>query len=332
MTENFRVPDESRNDVVWYNYGYDALDVSIESYSLNGGDYGTHGVGDEHLEVDDVEWSTVTLRGQVTVPDGLVDYIFEDSANTEEDGSLLVTGDCIATHDRFVAHEFTGEIEPGSCSFETTLKRSDVADEVKMSPILVREGDEDDTSEEYRYAQTPGLKLADGPTYTVEVDSREVEEDGAFLPIESKAFEESPPEDHVFYLDHSRADEPTLYVNSEVDLLVSALKSKAPHGPKRWTKEVLQKLIGQPVWVELVLWTAADVTDGEPAHDWQREVLTVLSEVMYEDEGIEEVATDLEDRVSDPTRLPLLLEEVNEAVQENLSPKNDVERLLDEVM
>ena len=325
MSTKFREPGDDRNDDYWYNFGYGALDLSVEQYRLDDHDPGTHGLEESELRLDDVAWDTLTLEGTVTIPDGLVDYVFEDGVDPARAGTIIVRGDCNATHNRFVADEIDDFTAADRATFRAEIDRTMVADSIELEPVLVRIAPE--TTGDFRYGQTPGLKLADGPTF--EVDPEGDEDDGSFLPVETKEFEDER-EDHIFYLDHSVASDPKLYINSNVNLLVPAYQSRAPYGAKRWMRETLERLVGQPVWVELVLWTATDITDGECQYEWQEEVIEILADV--EDQAPEEVAERLETQIAEPDRVDTLVESTNEAVQELLEIDDALESLLEEVL
>lgn len=332
MSTDFRAPDDTRNNDYWYNFGYDALTLDVEEYAFGDHEPGHHGIGDHQLHVGTIDWDTLTITGTVEVPNGLVEYVFEDGVDPNDAGEILIVGDCKQTHNRFVGDQIRDSIESGTHQFEVTFDRSEFAGEASLTPVLVRRNDPDvDTTTNHQYGQTEGLRLADGPSYKIVFDSEE-EGPGSFLEIKTKEFDENPSEDQIFHLDHSVASEPTLWINSRVDLLPAAMQNRAPYGRKRWMREVLERMIGQPVWVELVLWTAADISDGECSYSWQEDVLEILSTNMYDDASPDEIAEDLEDRAGSPEQLPHLIEETNLGMQEFLDPKDDLENLLEEVM
>ena len=327
MSTTYHVPGEDRNDDFWYNFGYDGLQLEIDSYALDDHDSGSHGLKDSRLVVDDVEWETLTLSGSVSVVDGLPGYVFEDGTEPSTAGRLFVRADCKATHERFVADEILDFDGAGHFGFEAELEREAIADSVELEPVLVR--DSSPTTENRVYGQTPGLKLADGPSFEIQPEGDE-DADASFLAIETKSFEEEGRDGQLFYVDHSVASEPTLYINSDVDLLVPTLQSKAPYGPKRWTKESVERLIGQPAWVELVLWTASDITDGECAYEWQEDVIAKLAEVRGE--STKAVSSRLEAQIRDGDRVDTLVEEANESVQMMLEIDDPLENLFEEVL
>lgn len=326
MSSSSGGPSDGQNDDYWYNYGHDALGMTADAYAIDDREPGAHGIRQARLVLDDFDWDELTLHGCIIVRDGLVDHVFASDADPSSVGRLFIRGDCIATHNRFVATEIDQFDGTGEFGFELTLSRDFVANSVELEPILVR--DAEPSSEDLRYGQTPGLRLADGESFEIATAGEEKSE--TFLPIETRSFEEDGREDQVFYLDHTVASEPRLYVNSDIDLLVRALKTRAPYGSKRWTKETLQRMIAQPAWVELVLWTASDITDGECQYRWQETVVALLSESCGKDSSI--VAERVEAQVNDPERVDTLVEEANESVQQMLEMDRPLERLLNEVM
>lgn len=326
MSSSFEEPTDGRNDDYWYNYGHDALGITAETYAIDDREPGAHGLRRRRLVLDDFEWDELTLHGKITVSEGLPEHVFGSDTDPGTLGRLFIRGDCIATHNRFVATEIGQFDGSGEFGFELTLSRDLVADSVELEPILVRESEQ--STGDLRYGQTPGLRLADGESF--EVATAGDEESETFLPIETRPFEEVDRENQVFYLDHSVASEPKLYVNSDIELLVRALKTRAPHGSKRWTKETLQRLIAQPAWVELVLWAASDVTDGECQYQWQETVVALLAESRGR--APSGVAERLEAQIDDSDRVDTLVEEANESVQRMLETDRPLERLLKEVL
>jgi hypothetical protein len=330
VTADFEIPAPGRNDDFWYNFGFGALELTVEEYAIDGGKSGTQGLSDGNLHIGNLDWNTVTVSGTITVPDGLCEYVFEDGSAPGQVGSLVVRTQCLETHSRAIANEVPDAPTAGSHPFTVELEREQVAGRVTLDPILIRDPEPgfEPSEESYRYGQTPGLKLADGNTFEVSADEAD-STGGSFLPIELRSFGDERS-DEIFELDQSTPDEPALYINSDVKLIDRSMQSKAPHGPKRWTKETLKNLIAEPVWTELILWTASDVSDGEPQHPWQESVLEILAETVY-DADAEGVALDLEERIDDTVRIPHLLEEVRKAAQQIVAARSDLESLLEEI-
>ncbi|EJN57809.1 hypothetical protein [Halogranum rubrum] len=328
MSSDFEVPDPGRNDDFWYNFGFDALDLQIESYSVDGSASGTQGLTDSRLEVGSIDWDTLSLSGSITVPEGLEEHIFEDEVDAGEVGSLIVRYQCMQTHHRDIIYEVDVPPTAGTHPVTVDLERESVAGAVTLEPLLVRDHDPElEVTKSYQYGQIPGLKLADGNTFEIVTDDES--DDGGFLSIQLTSFGEERGEEY-FQLDHGTPDEPTLYINSDVERIARAFQSRAPHGPKRWTKETLKNLIAVPVWTELILWTASDLSDGETQHPWQDSVLEILSESTYKGDDTTEIAEDLEERVADPSRLAYLVEEIRQASQDIVAARRDLENLLEE--
>jgi hypothetical protein len=326
VSSAFAAATEERNDDYWYNFGHGALELTIEEYAVDDQEPGSYGLREDLLVLEDFEWEQLTLSGRIDVPDGLSDHVFEPGADPGVAGRLFVRADCIRTHNRFpatVVDSFAGDDE---YEVQIPLQRANVAKSIRLEPVLIRGSRP--SQMDYSYGQTPGMRLADGRPF--EVDSSGDEEGETFLPIEAVSFEEEDHGDELFYLDHSVASEPVLYIDSDVKLLETALKSGARHGVKRWTKETLQKLIVQPVWVELILWTASDVADGKCQYGWQEDVLSALASV--EDESPGEIAVRMEAQVADGDRVDTLAEQANKSARAILSASGPLEKLLDEVL
>jgi hypothetical protein len=310
------------DDGYWYKFAGGVLDTVVESYRVDGGDPAGLGLEDDRLSLDAVEWDTLRIDGRIEVPDGLGEYVLEDGATLSEATELLVLTDCIDTHSRSAATT-VDDPTSGEESFRFELSSEGVAGSIEVTPVLVR--DEPGDSDGYVYGTVPGLKLADGDVFTIDLEGAD---SGGFLEVVPREFPDEK-EDRLFRLDRSVASEPKLEVNSDYGLLEQVLRSGAPHGPKRWTKETLERLVSQPVWLELVLWTASDITDGECQYGWQEEVVAVLA--AERDEPPEEFAEFLEDRVADAERVDTIPERGNEVVQDFLGHRRPIEKLLKEV-
>lgn len=316
------------NDDYWYRFGYGALDLLIESYAFDDDEFGDHGLENETLFVDDVLWDELVVRGAVEIDVDLFDFVLEDDERAESATTVIVRGNCISTHTRLPVAEVHSP-KPGRNEIEFRIRQDDFANVLELKPVLIRSTK--GSSRDHRFGQTPGLRLADGPSFNVVLDEKWDEKDG-FLEVKTKEFDGHPPEENLYYLDHSVPSQPVLLVNSGVNLLPAILESKAPHGRKRWTKEVISNTIGHGTWFELIMWTIADIEDGECRHEWQRHVIDFVKKDLYDGESTEEVIRDLEEKIGDPNRIPLLINDVSEVVQTSLEPSDDVEKLLEEVL
>lgn len=326
MSSSFSPGHKERNNEYWYQYGHDALEMVVEEYAVDDQSPGAHGLLGNQLALDDFEWGVIRLRGQITVPGGLSDHVFESDADPETAGRLFIRADCIRTHNRFAATVIDAFDGDGEYEFEIPIERDRVAESVRFEPVLIRGSHPSQV--DYSYGQTPGMRLADGEPFIL--DSTGGDEGETFLPVEAVSFEEEDRDDHLFYLDHSVASEPVLYIDSDVELLETALKNRARHGVKRWTKETLERLIVQPVWVELILWTASDLKNGKCQYGWQKQVISSIATV--EEEPPEDTAGRLEAQVADVSRVASLAEDANENARAILAPSGPVENLLDEVL
>lgn len=336
-TQRFE-PPVGRSDSYWYDYGYDALELDVDSYRYDDGDFGEHGLSSHSLVPLVDQWDYLTLNAEVHVPEGLFEYVLQDEADPDRETALVVRADCRRTHWRDVVARVDDGIAAGTIPVEIDLKHEQLLGTVELTPVLVRTAPDGSTdvpeNESYDPGRMPGLRLADGRSFAVLVD-RDPDEVGSFLEVYSRRFEDPQPEDNVFHLDHSSAEDPTYFVNQRVDLLVPLLKSQTPHGSKRWAREVLERLVTHPVWLEVVLWTAADIDEGNTRHEWQEIVVEILVE-EFDDldqfDDVEATKRQLEERISDPERIPDLVHELNRALQQYFDSRSDIENLLEEVM
>jgi hypothetical protein len=287
-----------------YTHVQNGLTVEIDSYSIDDTDAGSP-PNNRLVELTGwTEWSKVTIAGTVTVDESVFEEAFP--ATERREGSpparLLLTHDCQYTHDRGVVAELSdadGGLSVGEAyEWEATFHRKEVFAQVGLVPVLVR--DEDDGGPPGVHAWVRGQEVADGVPATVVTDDVEEWLDG-HMEVKLKPFSKSGlPGENVFSLDDTRPEEPILWVNSEQELVSNLLTSRVPAGPKADLRDALASQLAHPVWVQLVMWTAAELDeDANWNHDWQDAVLDKIVAPMWGLEDAEEAAAKLYEYVSE---------------------------------
>ncbi|EJN57752.1 hypothetical protein [Halogranum rubrum] len=287
-----------------YTHYDNGLRVKLTGYSIDGTDTGTP-PSDRLVELTGwAEWSTVTITGTVTIESSVFGDVFptEELKDDTPPARLLLVGDCRYTHDRGRVAELEdndGGVTAGKAyEWELTMNRDNVFAQVALTPVLVRSGDGGGPPGEYAWVE--GQQVADGPPATVVTDDVEEWLDG-HMAVKLKPFSKSGlPKENLFSLDDARVEEPVLWINSEQDLVANLLTSRVPAGPKADLRDALASQLAHPVWVQLVMWTAAELgEDANWKHAWQEAVLENVVAPMWDLDTAEEAARKLHEYISE---------------------------------
>ncbi len=309
-----------------YEHDTNGLRIEIESYSIDGTDAGTP-PNDRLVELTGwAEWSEVTVTGTVTVREGVFERVFPTEEVTAEGppARLLVVGDSRRAHNRGpiadVADTGGGLTEGTAYEWEVTVHRERVYGQVAVEPVLVRDGD--GGGPPGAYAWTDSQEVATGPKAAVVTDDIEQWLDGN-MAVKLKPFSKSGlPKDNLFSLDDTQPEEPILWINSELELVANLLTSRVPAGPKADIRDALASQLAHPVWVQLVMWTAAELDDdGNWNHDWQQAVLEKVVAPMWDLDSAEEAASRLQEYLTEESdgTLRELSGDLNAHVQRRLA-------------
>jgi len=309
-----------------YTHDHDGLRIEIESYSIDGTDAGTP-PNDRLVELTGwKEWSEVTVTGTVTIADSVFGEVFPDSELGDDSppARLLVVGDCRHAHNRGPIAELSdadGGLTTGKAyEWEQTVRRDRVFAQVSLEPVLVR--DDDGDGPPGQYAWVAGQEVATGTPATVVTDDIEEWLDG-HMAVKLKPFSKSGlPGENLFSLDDTHPEEPILWINSELELVSNLLTSRVPAGPKADIRDALASQLAHPVWVQLVMWTAAELDeDGNWKHEWQQAVLEKIVAPMWDLDTAEEAADRLREYVAEESdgTLRELSGDLNDNVQRRLA-------------
>lgn len=287
-----------------YAHSRRGLRLTFDSYSIDETEAGSP-ANDRLVELTGwTKWSTVTVTGTLTIEDGLFEDVFppDELDEAETPARLLLARDCRHVHDRGPIVELAdadgGVSEGKAYEWECTFHRDDIYAQASMTPVLVRDRDGDGVPGEH--AWVAGQQVATGTPAIVVTDDVEEWLDGN-MPVKLKPFSKSGlPGENLFSLDDTYADDPVLWINSELELVSNLLVSRVPAGPKAQLRDALASQLAHPVWVQLVFWTATDVdADGNWNHDWQEAVLEHVVTPMWDLDTATEAATRLHQYVTD---------------------------------
>jgi hypothetical protein len=319
--------ERTRTEALPYVYARAGLDSVATGYTVDNGDIGTiDDESDRQLSLVNLPgWDTVTVQGKIDVFDDVIERVFPEPERDDPPGKLIVTADCMNTHNRFGYEVVDAPIEAKEYEWEIDINREDVRERVVLNAYLVRTAEGSHSSS--RYASYRGQRLADGVPWRVQIDEPD-DWLGEHMVVRFKSFKDSAtpaPEDNLYYLDRTDPEKPRVWVNSEHDPIESALSSGGYTGFRPRMREVISDTIAHQVWVELLMWTASDATeDGDVEYDWQEAVLAEVGTQIYDKDDPGVIAQKLHEAVSDPENVPQLMDDMNEALQQYIDPQNSL--------
>lgn len=323
-----------------YTHRSDGLDLSVDNATL---DDDNHTVGEDGgrwtgLDVD-TEWETVQLSLTVSVPEDVVKAVFSDEELSEPPGRLYLT---VRSPETILRERFDvagPPIEPRTYDVTLPLSRSKLRGKVLLTPHLVRAGDPVSGTDplddgDSMYASTGGLEVATGPAWTLIVDAPDEAEsqllDGGVVSFTDHAW--LPSSDHLYHLRIDGGATPELWLNADHGRVVEVLHNEGTVGTEARLRDVALDQVQQSVWTQLLVRTAADADPetGTVRYPWQETVLELFGRSLCETDDTETAARELARRISTPNGAALLVEDVEEAVQGFVDPREQLIELVEE--
>lgn len=323
--------ERTRTEALPYVYARSGLDFDATRYTVDEGSMGTiDDDSDRQLSLENLPgWGTTTIEGTIEIDEGLIERVFPEDERDEPPGKLIVTADCLNTHNRFGKEVVEAPIEADTYEWDLDIDREDVRERVKLNAYLVRTADT--SHESSRYASYNGQRVADGTPWYIQIDEPD-DWLGGHMVVRFKSFSDSAasiPDDNLYYLDRTNPEQPRVWVNSDHRPIESSLSSGGYTGFRPRMREVISGQIAHQVWVELLMWTASDATeDGDFEYDWQEAVLTEVGSKMYDEDDPVTIAQELHEAVREPENIPQLMDNVNEALQEYIEPQNSLNEMI----
>lgn len=323
--------ERTRTESLPYVYARGGLDFVVTSYTVDDGGTGTIDEdNDRKLSLENLPgWETTTIRGTIEVSDSLIEQVFPEDERDEPPGKLIVTADCLNTHNRFGYEVVDAPIESEEYEWEIDIGRDEVRERVVLDTYLVRT--EEGSHESNRHASYRGQRLAEGIPWRVQIDEPD-DWLGGHMVVRFKSFSESAtsvPEDNLYYLDRTDPEQPRVWVNSDHEPIKSALSSGGYNGFRPRMRDVISGTIAHQIWMELVMWTASDTTEeGEVEYDWQETVLAEIGGRMYDEENPIVIGQMLHEAVTEPENIPQLMEDINEAMQDYIGPQESLNKMI----
>lgn len=323
--------ERTRTEALPYVYAQAGLDFTATGYTVDGGDIGTiDDEDDRKLSLVNLPgWENATIQGTIDVPEDTIERVFPEPEHDEPPGKLIVTADCLNTHNRLGYEVVDAPLETGEYEWEIDIQRDDVRERVVLNAYLVRTTDGSHGSS--RYASYRGQRLADGMPWRVQIDEPD-DWLGEHMVVRFKSFSDNAtpaPEDNVYYLDRTNPEKPRVWVNSDHDPIESALSSGGYTGFRPRMREVISDTIAHQIWVELLMWTASDATEeGDVEYDWQEAALTEIGSQMYDEDDPVAIAQNLHEAIADPENVPQLMDDINETLQQYIDPQDSLNDII----
>lgn len=321
----------TRTDALPYVYAESGLEFTATEYTVDDGNVGAiDGDSDRQLSLENLPgWETTTINGKVEVSEELVERVFPEDEHDEPPGKLVVTADCLNTHNRFGKEIVEAPVRADKHDWDIDINREDARGRVDLNAYLVRTTDGDHLSS--RYGSYEGQRLADGLPWRVQIDEPD-DWLGGHMVVRFKSFTDSAaskPDDNLYYLDRSTPEQPRVWVNSDHTPIEGALSSGGYSGFRPRMREVISSTVAHQVWIELLMWTASDATeDGDFEYNWQEAVLTEVGTKMYDEEDPVAIAQELHEAISEPENIPQLMDKINGALQEYIDPQDSLNEMI----
>jgi hypothetical protein len=318
-----------------FRHSPSALELEITEFSLDDDDewFDADGAnGDVFLTEWENDWSTLSLRGTITVEENLESVFPPSEWPDSEKAELILAVKCDYTHLRKGETVPVKDFSEGPKQFEIQIASEYSYGIIQLIPSIVRTAD---AKTEGDYRTHKGLELASGESWDVHIDETE-DTSGPILPPIFKSFEESDnderfPDDAVYVVDKSQLEAPKLYVNRDNEPIATALNN-GPRGKMGRIMKVYTDTILQPALSELVIWTAQDVDEeGNPNHDWQEDLLAQYGKEMYDVDTVQEAGRQLHDEFHNNGDIPQLLDKTALTIQESLEMSEDMNKLVDNI-
>lgn len=323
--------ERTRTEALPYFYARSGLEFEATRYTVDEGNMGSiDDDADRQLSLENLPgWDTTTIQGAIEVSEDLLERVFPENEREEPPGKLIVTADCLNTHNRFGEQVVDAPLEPEEYEWEIDIDRDDVRERVVLNAYLVRT--EESSHESSRFASYSGQRLADGTPWSIQIDEPD-DWLGGHMVVRFKNFSESAasvPDDNLYYLDRTNPEQPRVWVNSDHKPIESALSSGGYTGFRPRMRDVISGEIAHQIWVELIMWTASDATeDGNLEYDWQEAVLTEVGSKIYDEDDPVTIAQKLHEAVREPENIPQLMNNINEALQEYIEPQNSLNEMI----
>lgn len=287
------------------------------------------------LAVDESDpWERARLRGEVTLPEEVVESVYPREERSSPPGKLYVAVRCPDAIYRDRVDVDTsgteGRVDPGVHDVEVPLRSDRLRGEVRLIPFLVRssEGESDGT-----FATTPNVRLASGEPWTIVVDEEE-ESGNSLIDGEEAEFSEHdhlPGEKRLYHLDFRNADSPKLWINSDHSRIADILHANGSVGAEARMRDVVLDQIQQGVWSQLVVRAISDVDEeGEPRHDWEQAVLNIFARDLADEDDVTQASIQLREELDDTEGVAVLMERLDGSIQDYIDPRDQLINLVEE--
>jgi hypothetical protein len=319
-----------RTSTLPFEYDATGLAFEVESYVADGGSRTELNLQAGQTWFDpDEEWSRLTLRGRLDLPDELVESVVPEPERSAPPARLYVAVRCRETIYRDRVGVEDAPVEPGTYQFEADLERRDLRGVVTFHPYLARTSAAE--SEVDGFATAANARLAGGTAHTLVVDPEPEEPstiDGEEVPFSER--DNLPDDDRLYFLDLRNEARPKLWINADHPRITDVLQSRGSVGAEPRMRDVILDQIGYGVWTQLLAHVATNVDEeGTTEYEWQETVVKILAQDMYDTDDPTEAAVELRREV-DRGDLASVVSRLDAELQAFLEPQTQLVNLMEE--
>jgi hypothetical protein len=279
---------------------------------------------------DEENWQSVTLLGELDVPEQTVNSVFPENERGEPPAKLYVTVRCHETIYRDKVTLSESSTSAGTYNVDLELPKSSFRGTVELCPYLVRT-ETRETPE--GYAAKKNLRVASGQIYRIVIDKAEDEEPPAIdgEPVNFSQVSHLPSGDKLYYLDFRNESRPKLWINSDHPRITEMLQSRGSVGAEARMRDVILDEMSYGVWFQLLVRAGSAVDeDGNVDYEWQQTTLETFAQNLYDINDLDEATRRLRSDLGDFDSLPHVIGRIDDELQEYIDPRTQLINLMEE--
>lgn len=313
------------------------LEFELEEFSINDGDIESLDLKPGQSEInlasslpDEEDWKSVTLLGELNVPEQTIDAVFPEDEQGDPPAKLYVTVRCHETIYRDKVTLSESSTSTGAYSVELKLPKSSFRGTVEVRPYLVRTKTREKVG---GYASKKNFRVASGQIYRVVIDKPEDEEPPAIdgEPVNFSQVSHLPSGDKLYYLDFRNESRPKLWINSDHPRITEVLQSRGSVGAEARMRDVILDEMSYGIWLQLLVRAGSAVDkDGDVEYEWQQTILKTFAQNLYDIDDLDEATRRLRSDLGDVDSLPHVIARIDDELQEYIDPRTQLINLMEE--